>query len=110
MIRAQLFQKKIACVNMPPSRLHHGLGFDSSNNPKDAEASRLICVAFFFLHALAQVMALLRPVYGLAVREAFLGLPRIFGLGLSTRTASPALLTGGAVDSLQSQPKEVTHD
>lgn len=109
MIRAQLFQKKIACVNMPPSRLHHGLGFDSSNNPKDAEASRLICVAFFFFHALAQVMALLRPVYGLAVREAFLGLPRIVRLGLSTRTASPALLTGGAVDS-SIAPNEVTHD
>lgn len=96
------------CATIATSRLKDGLGFSSPSNPKDAEASRLICVAFFFFHALAQVMALLRPVYGLAVREAFLGLPRIFGLGLLTRTASPAPLAGGAVDSLQSQPKEVT--
>lgn len=108
MIRAQLFPKKIACVNMPSSRLHHGLGFDSSNTSIDAEASRLICVAFFFLHALAKVMVLLRPVYGRAVWESLLGLPKFDRFGLSTRTAQPALLTGGAVELHNSQPIEVT--
>jgi len=98
----------LTCATIATSRLKDGLGCSSPNNPQDAEASRLICVAFFFFHALAQVMALLRPVYGLAVREAFLGLPRILWLGLLTRTASPAPLAGGAVDSLQSQPQEVT--
>lgn len=97
------------CATIASSRLKDGLGFSSPNKPNDAEASRLICVAFFFFHALAQVMALLRPVYGLAVREAFLGLPRIVRLGLLTRTASPAPLAGGAVDS-SIAPNEVTHD
>ena len=98
----------LTCATIATSRLKDGLGCSSPNNPQDAEASRLICVAFFFFHAFAQVMSLLRPVYGLAVREAFLGLPRILWLGLLTRTASPAPLAGGAVDSLQSQPQEVT--
>lgn len=96
------------CATIATSRLKDGLGFSSPNKPRDAEASRLICVAFFFFHALAQVMALLRPVYGLAVREAFLGLPKFDRFGLLTRTASPAPLAGGAVELHNSQPIEVT--
>lgn len=96
------------CATIATSRLHHGLGFSSPNKPRDAEASRLICVAFFFLHALAKVMVLLRPVYGRAVWESLLGLPKFDRFGLSTRTAQPALLTGGAVELHNSQPIEVT--
>lgn len=96
------------CATIATSRLKDGLGFSSPNKPRDAEASRLICVAFFFFSRFSASHGTIAPSLWAGRTGAFLGLPRILRLGLLTRTASPAPLAGGAVDSLQSQPQEVT--